>query len=726
MSPLPLWLGGLALVALMLMFASATIVAEELDMPMAASYLLVLHHGFSNVWHTVSLLTRLPFASLESIGVSPRAVFFGALAICIVARLSQAFIKILEIVAKIVDSFFQARADSKRDKIIARLQQDLARSGSKADKTIARLEQKLARSDSKCDETIARLRQEFAENVEQLAKCANSDEIAALQRVHESRLKQLNKELENNDDEKKSLRKELDSTKSAVAEARLKSDKLERQLQLKEEEESPKVLSLRKQMGEDREARRQAKNALATLEDAMGQLKQEFYEARDRFDCERKSFTKHSRRQLEDLEESQKAALGDKERQLEQQAAQIDQLAAKIRELEMESESMVQSKQELIERQADEIHHLEGQVSERDNMLSKVNSQLVLINTPFFEIVKATIIAMIQSGEEIQEVAATVFMAGLRLHGTDLVQLGVDLQLFENMLETVRQKKEQDAQLQQNAVALLERNQERSLQVFDPSVGTGVQNPQHAMSSNSFADPIDFEADQPMIDETMYPSQQPDQGIEPAFSAQQPEVGNPQGLLTPGPSPDNKSGGFLRDLLNPVPSQGPATANISFTQQLMNYADGKHSGAANPQGAANSVVPSTMNAATGYLQRVSKAVPPPANSARVQGFSMLNTTPATGGPVQRSSKAIPPPANSSSVLGFSMTPGVANFARASNAVPPPANSGGVQSFTTNAAPDFSALLNMPPGMGPSSGKAASSSKSTKDSRYSRGDKSLDY
>jgi uncharacterized protein YijF (DUF1287 family) len=613
MSPLPLWLGWLALVALMLTITSATIVAHELDIPMAASYLLVLHGGFSKVWHIVSSLIHLPFALLERNGISPW-VFFGALAICVLRYPNQAFVEVTKIIAEATVDISQARSNSKRDK------------------------------------TIAQLRQELAKYVKQLAKCVNPDEVAALERVHESRVEKLKKELERRKTELDEKDRRLTTKEDDEAAWRLKTQELESQL--KTISNSDVAHDFRVENFKLNQSLCKAKNTNVNLGIEVKNLKQKSLEDRQRYDSYRQMTDESNDLKRQNLTDAHDHALQElvegHERTIREKDQQIREQADEIRRSELETEKTVHDQQQRIEEQAQLIGALEGQVSERDSMPHMVDSQLVLIKT--------IISNMIDGQDGTEKDIAILFLASLKHHGMNLADLGVDIQRFNELFAWLCER-----QARHNAALGL-------------SPRLYLQEQQAASShEDSFRD-SGFDAGPPTMDQAMddYPADQPASQLE-----------------------DNQRGA------SPVPPQGPANAVVPFTQMMTNVAAGKSPRGDNPvppQGAANSVLPSTTSAPSGNIQRSSNVVPPPANSAGVQGFSMLNMTPGTGGNVQRSSNAVPPPANSAGVQGFSMHP----------------------------APDLSGLLNMPPGMGPSSGGAASSSKSARSSRYTHGDKSLDY
>ena len=637
---LPLWIRLLALVGLMASLAASTMLSYELDIPMVAGGLLVLHamcnqvsqttsllrHVFftllESLWykqlHIVSLLWRFPFTLLERNDMPPW-LFFISIAICTLPYPSRAFVEVTKIIAKAADDLSQAYA-------------------------------------------IKQLREQFADHV-------SPDVVEALKRAHDSRIDELKKELKNSEDKKKSLKTELDIAKSAVSLANRKHEKLE--LQLQELRNSPELDALRRQEEKDRGALMMAKNAFSTLQHEKGELDIQFSQAQDRYKRERESLIKQNRSEVEDLKGDQEATLRDKDRQIDQQAAQIDQQAAKIRALEMESESTAQCKQEVIDQQRQTISQMEGQVAELDAEIQKLAQQ-----TNFLDAFRNLVNAMINSGNETAVVTAIQFLFALKTYGIDLAQLGVDSHVFENLLKAVLDKREGDLQIQANCLALLQGSQEGSFPAFDPPTGLempGLEMPGLEIEGSSFPNHFSgntgFGGGQPIADQTMVPPQ-PDHDIG-MFRAPQLTSISFQGPSTPVVPPVNKSGGFLRGLLNPIP--------------------------------------------------------PPANSSGVIGSS---TSPARANP-PRASNAVPPPANSSGVQGFTMNPiGSSlggNLQRAANAVPPPAKSTGVQGFTMNPAPTLPGISKVPWYMSSSSGgDGASSSKSTRSSRYSHGERGAPY
>ncbi|KAG9204991.1 hypothetical protein G6514_009449 [Epicoccum nigrum] len=259
------------------------------------------------------------------------------------------------------------------------------------------------------DDTIDQLQQQLAEYVEPKI-------VQALKRAQKNHVDELEKKIEGNEDE-------IKITKSAEAGWRRNYEELELRHEKMQKTYDPGAVRIERD--KDRKSLCEAWNKVALLEDEVLRLKQEAVEVHQHNDCERQVTANYNDQEQQKLVNDHNGTIREKDQLIEQQTAAI-------RRLEMEGELTTHNKQEVIDQQASTIVLLEQQASERDAECHKLQSQLKSI--------KSIIFTMVDGEDEVETDVGVLFISALRRHGTDLYELGVDLELFEKLLGWVRDK----------------------------------------------------------------------------------------------------------------------------------------------------------------------------------------------------------------------------------------------------------------------------------------------
>jgi hypothetical protein len=240
--------------------------------------------------------------------------------------------------------------------------------------------------------------------------------VQAFKRAQKNHVDELERKIEENEDE-------IKITKSAEAGWRRNYEELELRHEKMQKTYDPGAVCIERD--KDCKSLCEAWNKVALLEDEVLRLKQEAVEVHQRNDCERQVTANYNDQEQQKLVNDHNDTIREKDQLIEQQTAAI-------RRLEMEGELTTHNKQEVIDQQASTIVLLEQQASERDAECYKIQSQLKSI--------KSIIFTMVDGEDEVETDAGVLFMSALRRHGTDLYELGVDLECFEKLLGWVRDK----------------------------------------------------------------------------------------------------------------------------------------------------------------------------------------------------------------------------------------------------------------------------------------------